>query len=97
MLRLGQAHGGENCGSNIAQHGVAGVLEAPALGGVGHDEGDLVGGMASLGLAIGKLHLLGVAVVRRDEQDVALLLAPLEDLANGLVTGLDANNSGIVL
>lgn len=95
LLGLGQAHGSQDRGGDVAQDTVA-RLEAPALGGVGHDEGHLVGGVAGLGLTVGELHLLGVAVVRGDEEDVALLLAAIEDLANGLVGGRAADNGSLV-
>ena len=52
--------------------------------------------MAGLGLAIGELHLFSIAVVGSDVEDVALLLAALKNLADGLVSGLAANDSGIV-
>lgn len=95
LLGLGQAHGREDGGGDVTQDTLV-VLEAPALGVVGHDEGHLVGGVAGLGLAVGELHLLGVAVVSGDEENVALLLAGLEDLANGLVGGLAADDGGLV-
>ena len=97
MLGLRQTHGSEDCGSNITQHSLARVLKTPALGRVGHDEGHLVSGVASLGLAVGELHLLSIAMISCDEKNVALLLAALQDLANSLVTGLDTDNGGIVL
>lgn len=53
--------------------------------------------MARLGLAVSKLHLLSVAVVRCDEQDIAFLLAALVDLGDGLVTGLDSRESSLIL
>lgn len=95
VLGLGQTHGSENCGSDVTQNTLV-ILQAPALGVVGHDEGNLVGGVAGLGLAIGELHLLSVAVVSGDEEDVALLLASLEDLANGLVGGRATNDGSFV-
>src|SRR5687767_15145342 len=57
----------------------------------------LVGGVASLGAAVGHLHLLSVAVVSSDEQHVALLLAALVDLGNGLVARLNGSKGGFVL
>lgn len=52
--------------------------------------------MAGLGLAISELHLLSVTVVGSDEENVASLLATLKNLANGLVGGLTADDSGVV-
>jgi hypothetical protein len=59
--------------------------------------GLLVGRVASLGLAVGELHLLCVAVVGGDVEDVALLLAALVDLADGLVAGLDGGECSLIL
>lgn len=95
LLGNWQAHGGKHSRGNIAEDSLL-LLQTPALGGVGHDEGHLVGGVRRLGLAIGELHLLGVAVVGRDEEDVAVLLASLIDLANGLVRGRAANDGSLV-
>ena len=63
LLWLLQAHGFENRGSDISEHAV-GLLETPALGGVGHDEGDFVGGMGGLGLAVFEFHFFGVSTHR---------------------------------
>jgi hypothetical protein len=60
FLGLLQAHGLEDCRGHITKDAV-GLGEAPALGCVGHDEWDLVGGVRGLGLSVRKFHLLGVA------------------------------------
>lgn len=60
FLGLGQAHSLENRRCDITQNAVC-LLQAPALGGVGHDEGDLVGCVRSLWLAVCELHFFGVA------------------------------------
>jgi hypothetical protein len=57
----------------------------------------LVSGVAGLGLAIGELHLLSIAVIGGDVEDISLLLAALVDLGNSLVTGLDSNKSRVIL
>ena len=57
----------------------------------------LVGGVASLGLAVGELHLLSIAVVGSNVKDVARLLAAFVDLGNGLVASLDGDESGVIL
>lgn len=95
LLGLGQAHGSQNSRSNVTKD-TALLLEAPALRSIGHDERHLVGGVASLGLSIGELHLLSIAVVGSDEQDVAFLLAGVQNLSNGLISGGTANDSGLV-
>lgn len=61
LLGLGQTHNGEDGGRNVTEDTVS-LLEAEILGGVGHDEGDLVGGVRGLGLALLVEHLLGVTV-----------------------------------
>lgn len=96
LLRLRQTHGRQDRRRHITQDTFITLLEAPALRRVGHDERHLVGGVAGLGLSVGELHLLGVSVVGRDEQDVALLLARLVDLADGLVGGLDTDEGCLV-
>lgn len=58
--RLLQAHSLEDRRGDITKDAI-GLCQAPALGCVGHDEGDLVGSVRGLGLAIGKLHLLGIS------------------------------------
>jgi hypothetical protein len=95
LLRLGKAHDGENGRGNITEDTV-GLLEAVALGSVGHDEGNLVEGVRGLGGVLLVEHLLCVAVVGGDEEGVAALLALLVDLADGLV-GLGAGNDGGVV
>lgn len=57
----------------------------------------LVGGVAGLGAAVGHLHLLSIAVVGGDKQDIARLLAAFVDLGNGLVASLNGGDGGIVL
>lgn len=52
--------------------------------------------MASLGLAVREFHFLSIAVIGCDEEDVALLLAALKNLANGLVGGLTADDSSVI-
>jgi hypothetical protein len=57
----------------------------------GHDERHGVGGMGSVrvsGLFVD--HLLGVAVISSDQQDVSGLLASLVDRADGLVSSRDS-------
>lgn len=53
--------------------------------------------MAGLGLAIGELHLLSIAVIGGDVEDISLLLAALVDLCNSLVASLDSNESRVIL
>ena len=53
--------------------------------------------MASLGAAVGHLHLLSVAVISSDVEDVALLLAALVDLLDSLVASANGGDSCIVL
>jgi hypothetical protein len=59
LLGLLDAHGGENGRRNITQD--TALLEAPALRGVGHNEGNLVKGVGGLGGALLIDHLLGVS------------------------------------
>ncbi|KAI6751744.1 hypothetical protein HG531_006440 [Fusarium graminearum] len=96
LLRLRQTHSGEDGRGDVTENTLGGLLEAPTLGVVGHEKGYLVGGVAGLGLAISELHLLSVTVVGSDEENVASLLATLKNLANGLVGGLTADDSGVV-
>ena len=95
LLGNGQSHGSEDCGCHITENTTL-LLEAPALGGVCHDERNLVRGVRGLGLSIGELHLLSVAVVGSDEEDVSLLLATLQNHTNSLVGSLTTNNGGLV-
>jgi hypothetical protein len=95
LVRLGQTHDGENGRGNITEDTI-GLLEAVALGSVGHDEGDLVESVRGLGGVLLVEHLLCVAVVGGDEEGVAALLALLVDLADSLV-GLGAGNDGSVI
>ena len=95
LLRLGQTHDSKNSRGDITENTI-GLLEAVALGGVGHDEGNLVESVRGLGGVLLVEHLLCVAVVGGDEESVAALLALLVDLANGLV-GLGAGNDGSVV
>lgn len=95
LLGLGQTHDSENSRGDITENTI-GILEAVALGSVGHDEGDLVEGVRGLGGVLLVEHLLGVAVVGGDEEGVAALLALLVDLADGGV-GLGAGNDGGVV
>lgn len=116
LLGLLHAHGSENGRSNITQD--TALLEAPALRGVGHNEGNLVKGVGGLGGALLVEHLLGVSakcglinnslewevflfckdlpVISGDEQNVVVLLASLVDLANGLVSGSNTLDGGLV-
>lgn len=96
LLRLRQAHGREDGRCDITQDAFVTLLEAPALRGVRHNEGNLVGGVAGLGLTVGEFHLLSIAVIGGDEKDVALLLAGIVDLSDGLVGGLNTHESGLV-
>lgn len=57
----------------------------------------LVEGVASLGATVGHLHLLSIAVVSSDVEDVALLLAALVNLLDGLVAGSNGGNGSVVL
>lgn len=95
LLRLGQAHGSQDSRGNVTEDTVL-LLEAPSLRSVGHDERHLVGGVAGLGLSVGELHLLSIAVVGSDKQDVAFLLAGVQNLSDSLVGGSAANNGGLV-
>lgn len=40
VLGLRESHSSKNGGRNVSEDGLGCVLQAPALGGVGHDEGD---------------------------------------------------------
>lgn len=62
FLRLLDAHGSEEGGRNIAQDALL-LLEAPALRGVGQDEGNPVGSVGGLGGSFFVDHLLGVSAV----------------------------------
>ncbi|KAG9527191.1 hypothetical protein KCV07_g538, partial [Aureobasidium melanogenum] len=95
LLGLIKTHDSKNGRSNISKDTV-GLLEAVALGSVGHDKGNLVQGVRGLGSVLLVQHLLSVTVVGRDEEGVTALLALLVDLANGLV-GLGASNDGGVV
>jgi hypothetical protein len=95
LLRLRQTHNCENGRGNITEDAVS-LLEAVALGSVGHDKGDLVESVRGLGGVLLVEHLLCVAVVGGDEERVAALLALLVNLADGLV-GLGAGNDGSVV
>ena len=95
LLGLGQTHGSQDSGCNISQNAIL-LLQAPTLGGIGHDEGDLVGGVRGLGLAIGERHLLSVAVVGGDKENVALFLASIKNLADRPICGFAANDSSLV-
>jgi hypothetical protein len=95
LVRLGQTHDGENGRGNITEDTI-GLLEAVALGSVGHDEGNLVESMRGLWGVLLVEHLLCVAVVGSDEEGVAALLALLVDLADSLV-GLGAGNDGSIV
>lgn len=59
LLGLLDTHGGENGRRNITQDTV--LLEAPALRGVGHNEGNLVKGVGGLRGTLLVEHLLGVS------------------------------------
>jgi len=66
------------------------------LGITGHNEWNRVGGMRSVGVSgLFVDHLLGVAVVSGDEQDVPSLFAGFVDRADGLVGGRDSLNRRI--
>ena len=95
LLGLRKTHSRKDSRSDITKD-TALLLEAPALRSVGHDEGDLVGSMGGLGLAVRELHLLSVTVVGGNEEDVTLLLAALENLANGLVGSSATHDGGLV-
>jgi hypothetical protein len=95
LVGLGQAHDSKDGRSNVTENAV-GLLEAVALGSVGHDEGNLVEGVRGLGGVLLVEHLLSVSMVGGDEEGVAALLALLVDLADGLV-GLGAGNDGSVV
>ncbi len=60
ILGLGQTHKSKDCRCNVAKHTV-GLLQAPELRCVGHDKGNLVGGVRCLGGALLCEHLLGVS------------------------------------
>lgn len=60
LLGLVETHDLEDGGGDVAEDAV-GLLERIALGGVGHDEGDLVEGVGGLGALLLVEHLLGVA------------------------------------
>lgn len=55
------AHGSKDSRGDITQHTTV-LGEAPALGGVGHNEGNEVGGVRGLGGSLLVEHLLGVAL-----------------------------------
>lgn len=95
LLGLGQAHGSQNSRGHVTKDTVL-LLEAPALRSIGHDERHLVGGVAGLGLSVGELHLLSIAVVGSDEQNVAFLLAGVQNLSDSLIGSGTANNGGLV-
>lgn len=59
LFGLLNAHGGKDSWGDITQDTVL-LLEAPALGGIGQDEGHLVGSVRGLGLALLVEHLFGV-------------------------------------
>ena len=62
-----------------------------------HDKRHRVGGVCGVRRAgLGVEHLLGVAMVGRDEQDVARLLARLVDGADGLVGVRDGLDRGLI-
>jgi hypothetical protein len=84
VLGLLKTHNGENCGCNVAKHAVS-LLQAEGLRGVGHDEGNLVGGVRCLGRSLLCEHLLSVAVISSDEECVSALLALVVNLLDGLV------------
>ena len=54
------AHGSEDGWCNVSED-TRFLSETPALGGVGHDEGNLVGGVGCLGGALFVEHLLSVS------------------------------------
>jgi hypothetical protein len=60
FLGLFQTHSLEDRGGDVAEDPLS-LVETPALGGIRHDERDLVSGVRGLGLAIWEFHLLGVA------------------------------------
>lgn len=62
LLWLLQAHSLEDRRRDIAEDTV-GLLQGPAFGGVGHDEGNFVGCVGGLGLAVFEFHFFGVAVI----------------------------------
>lgn len=63
LLGLLNAHSSQNRGCNISEN-TAFLLQAPAFGGIGHDEGDFVDGVGGLGLALLVEHFFGVTVNR---------------------------------
>ena len=60
LLRLLQAHNLENRRRNVTEDAVR-LLQTPAFGCVGHDEGDFVGCVRGLGLSVSEFHFFGVS------------------------------------
>jgi hypothetical protein len=58
-----QAHSLEDRGGDVTENTV-GLLQAPAFGRVGHDEGDFVGCVGGLGFAIFEFHFFGVSGIK---------------------------------
>lgn len=61
LLGLFNAHGSKDRWCDITKNTLVTLLEAPALGGVGQDEGNLVQGVGGLWCTLFVDHFLGVS------------------------------------
>ena len=76
LFWLLKAHGLEDGGCNISKDAIF-LLETPALGCVRHNEGDFVGGVGGLWLAVFKFHFLGIAKWCQRQLEIHVWLAEL--------------------
>ena len=95
MIALIQAHRSQDSGSNVAQNPIL-LFQTPSLGCICHDKWYGISSVTGLWGTLIIQHLLCIAMVGCDEEDVSMFFACLIDNTNRGISVADSLNCGVV-